>query len=103
MGKHHPRRSGIVDLFNSQGGFCCYCCKPMTLAYGKTNSITRDHVVPRSQGGSSRESNIAGACYKCNQEKRDMPLVIFLLKRNAGPSAKAKPDRVQVQIPLPLR
>jgi hypothetical protein len=34
--------------------------------------LTRDHVVPRALGGSNRASNMAWACYECNQLKGDM-------------------------------
>ena len=31
--------------------------------------LTRDHVIPKSRGGSTGYDNILPACYKCNQHK----------------------------------
>ena len=48
-------------------GYCAYCgmftCK-----------LTRDHIVPKSKGGSGDKSNIAYVCRECNQSKADMML-----------------------------
>ena len=44
---------------------CCYC--------QKAKSVTVDHVIPRSKGGSNDLSNLVGCCYPCNQKKADMP------------------------------
>ncbi len=79
------RSQTVVDLFNSQSGLCVYCFERMKIPYGHRRSITRDHVVPRAAGGKTKPHNIAGACYACNQEKRDTPLVIFLLRRRSAP------------------
>jgi len=42
-----------------------------------------DHVVPRSRGGSDRESNQVPACHKCNQQKGNQSLHEFLADRPA--------------------
>jgi hypothetical protein len=42
---------------------CHYC--------GVMPGITRDHIVPKSRRGSSREYNIVSACVSCNGSKRD--------------------------------
>jgi 5-methylcytosine-specific restriction endonuclease McrA len=61
-------------LFDKQGGLCFYCGRKMIM--GKRVSkddlpflLTKDHIIPRSKGGTSDESNIVGACYRCNTAK----------------------------------
>jgi len=37
-----------------------------------------DHIIPQKLGGSDDVENLVPACYKCNQEKRDLiPFVYF--------------------------
>ena len=98
--RHMAMSTSLVSLFNAQGGMCCYCSEQMTLpsqrrqrkwptdaeiasdAYRPApTDITRDHILPKSQGGPGLLSNFAAACRLCNEEKGDLPLVIFLLAR----------------------
>lgn len=44
-------------------GPCHYC--------GSRTQITRDHIVPRSRGGTNFAWNLVAACYRCNQRKAD--------------------------------
>jgi len=44
---------------------CCAYCGKMT---GK---LTKDHVIPKSKGGTRCASNIVMACEPCNQAKAD--------------------------------
>lgn len=43
---------------------CFYCGKPLS-----RQKATKDHVVPRSKGGSNAQRNIVDACRKCNGDK----------------------------------
>ena len=45
---------------------CAYCNTPPI----DRNSLTRDHVRPRSRGGETRLRNVIPACGRCNQSKR---------------------------------
>lgn len=74
------KSSQIARLFNEQGGRCCYCTKHMALKKNKPNSVTREHITPRSHGGPSAMYNYAGACYSCNQARANKPLIIHLLE-----------------------
>lgn len=50
---------------------CAYC--------GKTDvPLEKDHIQPRSQGGSSRVSNLVLACRQCNQRKGNQDVREFL-------------------------
>lgn len=77
-GAHPRRKQSIYRLFNEQSGLCAYCGKEMTLHLGKPNTITRDHVIPRSKGGPTEAWNLYGACLTCNSRKGDKPLIAFL-------------------------
>jgi hypothetical protein len=37
--------------------------------YLPPNAATREHVQPRSHGGTSGDRNLVAACYRCNQER----------------------------------
>jgi 5-methylcytosine-specific restriction endonuclease McrA len=43
---------------------CFYCGKALS-----RRRATKDHVIPRSKGGSNAQKNIVDACRKCNSEK----------------------------------
>lgn len=55
-----------------------------------------DHVVPRSRGGSHRESNQVAACHTCNQQKGNRAIEEFLQDR---PEVL---QRIQTQLKTPL-
>lgn len=79
MSRKPIRKGIIVDLFNDQGGFCCYCQKPMTLRLNRPKTATVEHIIPRSKGGADKPFNYAAACRPCNEKKSNTDLLIFLL------------------------
>lgn len=56
------------------GGQCCVYCI-------SARATTRDHVIPRSRGGTIRRENQVPACAKCNGDKGDKTILEFLLWR----------------------
>lgn len=97
--------TSLLSLFNAQGGLCCYCASEMTLPPKLKGSrkkwptdaevtevaelhppteVTRDHLHPKSDGGPGLLENFAAACRLCNQEKGDLPLIMFLLARTTN-------------------
>jgi hypothetical protein len=91
-------------LLEKWGRECAYCGTADT-------PLEIEHVVPRSQGGSNRVSNLTLACHACNSEKDRWALTDFFatskglkkrLKTN-GLSADAQLARVQRQLKQPLR
>lgn len=57
----------IKDQYNQR---CFYC--------GKRNvRLTKDHVIPLSDGGEDIPNNIVPACWPCNYKKRAMPVEVF--------------------------
>ncbi len=53
---------------------CYYCRQPLT-----KSAVTMDHVVPLAQGGRSTPGNLVPCCKACNNLKKDMTAVEWLL------------------------
>ena len=51
-------------LFRRDGHLCLYCGKTFN-----DNELTRDHVIPKVQGGKDIWTNVVAACRRCNQHK----------------------------------
>jgi hypothetical protein len=69
FGKHHSkpkakRIANLKQLYHIYDGECQYCCKRIPYS-----SATRDHLLPRSKGGSNDDNNIVLSCKKCNLKK----------------------------------
>lgn len=84
--KKEQRRKRFEELRSRFFGTCFYCdCPLLVPGEGPRRSprmTTRDHLIPRSQGGDRNDDNIVAACYGCNQRRGDMPwLVFFALMR----------------------
>ena len=58
-----------TELFRRDHHLCAYCGKK----FGD-NSLSRDHVHPRSKGGLDVWENVVTACHRCNQRKDDKTL-----------------------------
>lgn len=52
------------ELFHRDRQICAYCGDSLP-----GNRLTRDHVVPVSQGGRDTWMNVVAACKSCNQRK----------------------------------
>lgn len=56
---------------------CSYCNVGLA-----RNTVTQDHVIPRSRGGSDLgQDNLVPACGTCNREKGNKSLLEFLFTR----------------------
>jgi HNH endonuclease len=61
------------ELVVAWGWRCFYCAKPVRETMCPTDdSLTRDHLIPLSRGGSNDIGNIVPACLPCNQLKGPM-------------------------------
>lgn len=50
----------------------CYLCgKPIT----RVNELSQDHIIPKSKGGQTVESNLLPTHKRCNNRKNDMSVV----------------------------
>jgi hypothetical protein len=72
----------IALRFRDQKGRCFYCRRPMSLTQPfkpwEGPRATREHLVPRSQGGRGG-ANVVAACVRCNNRRGDQPWLPFLL------------------------
>ena len=78
------RDATLRFLFNLQSGKCAYCKIEMDLSKTNAdNAPTKDHILPKSKYPKLKrdKNNMVCACLKCNQEKGDMPVDIFLAKK----------------------
>lgn len=73
VGGMKRRGESIVDYTHQQwketviffGGECAYCGRTMK----KGERLTRDHLIPVADGGSTCQSNVVPACSRCNSSK----------------------------------
>ena len=77
-------------LLDKWGRKCAYCDK-------KDIPLEIEHIVPKSKGGSNRESNLTLACRGCNLKKGNMNIDDFL--RNDP----KRLDRILSQVKKPLK
>lgn len=76
----------LLQKFNHA---CVYCGKSKV-------PLTKDHVIPRAQGGSDRVNNLTLACLPCNQAKGSMAVNEFLSHK----PQKLKALQAQLKKPL---
>ena len=64
MTSKEAKRRFRQDIFNHFGCRCVYCGKQ-----GTYESLTLDHLKPKSRGGQTVASNLVPACPECNRSK----------------------------------
>lgn len=71
---------GLALRFRDQRGRCFYCRRLMSFTqaidHPEGRRITREHLIPRSQGGKGG-ANIVAACHRCNMDRRDTSWLSF--------------------------
>lgn len=67
------RRKMREKVLERDGAVCWLCEQPidLTLEAPHPMSLTLDHVIPHSQGGNFRASNLHPAHRRCNFERAD--------------------------------
>lgn len=63
---------------------CFWCGRNMTTAPMRPNTRTREHVVPRSLGGSSSGRNVQFACAHCNHTRGTEQWIPFSHHKKIG-------------------
>lgn len=66
--KKTNRRTAIGRLIIRDGSDCWYCAQPLG------NDITKEHLIPKSDGGANTQENLVLAHERCNQMAGNMPL-----------------------------
>ena len=56
-------------LAEAQNWKCCFCGSRMTEVRGKNNSVTVEHVIPVTLGGSDDIENLVASCNACNSNR----------------------------------
>ena len=72
-----PTYYSVIALSGEQNHRCAYCRHVMILHFAEVVTLpdkiaTRDHVTPRSEGGSDDWRNLVAACHICNSFKGTM-------------------------------
>lgn len=62
------RRKLVANLIKIYG-LECYWCKAQLVR----NSLTIDHLIPISKGGTNQMVNVVLSCVSCNRENKDVP------------------------------
>ena len=88
--KRHGIKLNRHNLFSRDGFKCQYCCKKFA-----SSSLTIDHVIPKSRGGSMVWGNVVCACVKCNTKKGSRSL------NECGMRLIRKPEAPKHQFPIP--
>jgi 5-methylcytosine-specific restriction endonuclease McrA len=71
-----------AELVAAIGKPCAYCGDPMA-------APTRDHIRPRSKGGTLEGGNKALACDPCNQDKGSKSLASWLYRLRKADDQRA--------------
>lgn len=96
-----PVKFSRINVYGRDNYRCQYCGEK-----GELGDLTYDHVVPRSQGGTTTWTNIVTACSDCNGNKagrtpeqarmkllkqpaqpKDLPAVVIEVSRTSVPDA----------------
>lgn len=65
-------------LAEAQNWKCCYCGCYMIENHGHKNSVTVEHVIAKSKGGSNDPSNLAASCARCNEARGNKTIEEFM-------------------------
>ncbi|MFT5849783.1 MAG: hypothetical protein ACI9H6_000602 [Patiriisocius sp.] len=72
--------SYILRISKEQNNLCYYCEHPM-FRYRKqplpSDALTKDHFIPRSEGGETSSENMVAACSQCNNLRGDIDAETF--------------------------
>lgn len=85
----------IGKIANFEGYFCCYC--RIQLYQG---NYTREHLVPKSRGGTNSVKNLRPCCRDCNTEKGNFMLHTYIQLLNLKLNDYTGAELVKLQIKI---
>lgn len=75
----------MIRQAKAQGMKCCYCLRTMAVWDHSQReatpqwAATKDHVIPKSFGGSDTQVNMVICCLTCNSERAELPADLFAI------------------------
>ena len=95
-------RTLLNTLYKVQNGYCAYCGNDTefprrSMEPCEANDATIDHILPRSNKGEDQPYNLLMACFRCNQEKRSKPLMLFMVEKLPMLSGEARARIIEVE------
>lgn len=74
-------------LAEAQNWRCCWCGRHVTLERDKRTTVTLEHLVPRSKGGTDSFENCVMACSRCNSNRDIIPIEDYYFRLTGNPYA----------------
>lgn len=74
QGMNWIRPAKRLAIYMRDGLACCYC----GACVEDNTSLSLDHLVPHSKGGSNHESNLVTCCERCNKSRGTRPVAAFI-------------------------
>ena len=73
----------VKTLWKRADGKCYFCdCQTHLMSGNQTkmnsNTATREHLIPKSEGGSNRVPNLVLSCHKCNKHRGTMCALMWM-------------------------
>ena len=84
-------------LAEAQNWKCCFCGCYMTEVHGSRHSVTVEHVIPKSKGGSDTAENLVASCYRCNNNRGTKDALEF------KPRAEQEKSNARVRLEAKVR
>lgn len=70
-----------IERIAEAQGFRCFYCEHLMYRYKKQplppDTLTKDHYIPRSEGGVTHPDNMVAACSQCNNLRGDVSIEVF--------------------------
>lgn len=80
--KAKTRRNFLVKKFGLGQRRCGFCCIQLNFASGQSNSVSVDHIIPKSKGGTSGQVNSFMVCARCNSERGDTNFMEWVTRKD---------------------
>ena len=89
----HFKRATIKNVLVRDKFVCQYCGTKLSVRTG-----TKDHVIPRCQGGADKLTNVVAACKPCNNRKADKSPEECGMKLRARPRELLEDEKLEMLV-----